>query len=92
MLHLPVEKRDFELLQGGDALATYEFNTKTATHTFCTHCGIHAFNVPRLSPERYSVNARSLDSVDMASLRPRMFDGRNWEEAARACRAEEAGN
>jgi hypothetical protein len=90
VLHLPAEKSDFELLQGEDALATYEFNTKTAKHIFCRHCGIHAFNVPRLNPDRYSVNARCLDGVDLAALQPRLFDGRNWEEAARARRAEEA--
>ena len=89
VLHLPVALEDFELLRGEEALSTYRFNTNTARHIFCRHCGIHAFNVPRLHPERYSVNARCLDGIDVSALRPRTFDGRNWEEAARARRTEQ---
>ena len=89
ILHLTVSPKDFELLCGADALTTYQFNTNTAKHTFCKHCGIHAFNTPRLHPDRISVNARCLEGVDLAALRPRFFDGRNWEEAARLRRAAE---
>ena len=91
ILHLTVSPEDFELLCGEDALTTYQFNTNTAKHTFCKHCGIHAFNTPRLHPDQISVNARCLEGVDIAALRPRFFDGRNWEEAARARRATEGG-
>jgi len=77
------------LLRGGDALTIYQFNTNTANHTFCRYCGIHSFYTPRLHPDMISVNARCLDGVDPATLQPRFFDGRNWEEAARARRAEE---
>ena len=59
-----------------------QFNTGTAKHTFCRHCGIHAFYQPRTDPENYSVNARCLDDYDPAVMQPRrLFDGRNWEEA-----------
>lgn len=91
ILHLTVLPQDFELLSGAEALTTYQFNTKTAKHTFCRHCGIHAFNTPRLHPDQISVNARCLDGIDLATLQPRLFDGRNWEEAARVRRAEEGG-
>jgi hypothetical protein len=92
ILHLGAAREDFELLSGDDALATYQFNTGTARHMFCRHCGIHAFGVPRLHPDRITVNARCLDGVDVAALKPsRLFDGHNWEEAARARRGEEAG-
>jgi hypothetical protein len=92
ILHLGAAREDFELLSGDDALATYQFNTGTARHMFCKHCGIHAFGVPRLHPDRITVNARCLDGVDVAALKPsRWFDGHNWEEAARARRAEDAG-
>jgi hypothetical protein len=81
-VHLIVPPEDFELLSGKDALTTYRFNTGTAQHTFCSHCGIHAFYVPRSDPDKFSVNARCLDGIDAAQLRPkRHFDGRNWEEA-----------
>jgi hypothetical protein len=46
---------------------------------------MHPFYVPRSDPDKISVNARCLDGVDPASLRPsRFFDGRNWEKAQRA--------
>jgi hypothetical protein len=90
ILHLGAAREDFELLSGKDALATYQFNTATAQHIFCKHCGIHSFGVPRLHPDRITVNARCLDNIDPADLKPsRLFDGRNWEEAARARRAAE---
>ena len=88
ILHLIVPPEDFELLQGGDDLATYQFNTNTAKHTFCRHCGMHPFYVPRSDPDKISVNARCLDGVDPAALRPtKFFDGRNWEAAQQARRA-----
>ena len=92
ILHLPVQRADFELLAGEDAITTYRFNTGTAEHVFCTTCGIHPWGVPRVRPDRLTVNARCLDNVDHAKLTPkRFFDGQNWEEAARRYRAAESG-
>jgi hypothetical protein len=72
----------FKLLCGEGELTTYRFNTGTAQHTFCRHCGIHAFYVPRSDPDQISVNARCLDDIDVSVLKPsRFFDGRNWEAA-----------
>ena len=82
ILHLPVPLDRFKLLCGEGELTTYRFNTGTAQHTFCRHCGIHAFYVPRSDPDQISVNARCLDEIDVAALKPsRFFDGRNWEAA-----------
>jgi hypothetical protein len=36
-LHLIVPPEQFQLVSGKDDLTTYEFNTKTAKHTFCKH-------------------------------------------------------
>jgi len=80
-LHLIVELAQFELLSGADALTTYQFNTKTARHTFCKVCGIHPFYVPRSDPDKIDVNVRCLDGIDLAALKLQHFDGRNWEEA-----------
>jgi len=94
ILHLIVLPGQFELLHGEEELelATYQFNTNTAKHTFCRACGMHPFYVPRSDPDKISVNARCLDGVDPARLRPsRFFDGRNWEEAQRDRRASEEG-
>jgi hypothetical protein len=82
ILHLVVPLERFTLLQGEAALTTYRFGTQVAQHTFCRHCGIHAFYTPRSDPDKVSVNARCLDDVDVAALQPsRSFDGRNWEAA-----------
>ena len=83
-LHLIVPPERFALLQGEGELATYRFNTGTARHTFCRHCGIHPFYVPRSDPDKIDVNARCLDGIDPASLRPHAFDGRNWEAAIKS--------
>ena len=84
ILHLPAEPEHFELLRGKNALTVYTFGTGVAQHTFCSHCGMHAFYVPRSQPDRITVNARCLDAIDGPSLKPaRFFDGRHWEEAQR---------
>ena len=84
ILHLPVGVEDFALLRGKNSLAVYTFGTGIAQHTFCSHCGMHPFYVPRSQPDRITVNARCLDGIDGPSLKPsRFFEGRHWEEAQR---------
>jgi len=79
-LHLIVPKSDFRLLSGGDVLTTYEFNTRTAKHLFCSVCGIKSFYVPRSHPDGYSVNARCLDEGTVEEMVVKRADGRNWEK------------
>ncbi len=83
-LHLIVPPAQFELVSGADALTTYQFNTRIAKHTFCKHCGMHPFYVPRSDPDKIDVNARCLDGVDVATLSIKQFDGRHWEDAIQA--------
>ena len=84
ILHLGTAPEDFELLRGKDALTAYTFGTGVAQHTFCSHCGMHAFYIPRSQPDTISVNARCLDGIDATSLKPTgFFDGSHWEEAQR---------
>ena len=80
-VHLIVAPEDFQLVSGGDDLATYEFNTRVAKHHFCRECGVHPFYVPRSDPDKVDVNVRCLDGVDLSELAPAAFDGRNWETA-----------
>ena len=80
-LHQIVPPERFELLCGKEDLATYQFNTKVARHTFCKVCGIHPFYVPRSDPDKIDVNVRCLDGIDVSTLTLRPFDGRHWEEA-----------
>lgn len=78
-LHLIVPKSRFRLLSGEGALTTYQFNTGTARHLFCSACGIKSFYVPRSHPDSYSVNARCLDEGTVKAMKIVPKDGRNWE-------------
>ena len=78
-MHVAPER--FELISGKDDLTTYEFNTKTAKHMFCKHCGMHPFYVPRSDPDKIDANARCIDGIDVDALSVKGFDGRNWEQA-----------
>ena len=80
-LHLIVPKSQFKLLTGADVLSTYEFNTGTAKHRFCSVCGIKSFYVPRSHPDGYSVNARCLDAGTVQGMKVKQMDGVNWEQS-----------
>jgi len=80
ILHWIVEADQFDLLQGEDALTTYQFNTRRAEHYFCESCGVQSFYRPRSHPDGFSVNARCLRDVPLSSLTIEPFDGANWEE------------
>src|SRR5437762_4159278 len=83
----PAADADLRILAGEGDLTLYQFNTKTAKHYFCKHCGVHPFIRPRLDPGRWAVNVRCIDKVDLSSIPVRQFDGEHWEEAARAFHA-----
>jgi hypothetical protein len=87
-LHLFARKDQFKLLSGEDALTSYQFNTKTARHLFCSHCGIKSFYVPRSHPDGFSVNARCLDEGTVQAMTLRKIDGKNWEKHYPAGRGE----
>jgi len=80
-VHIIVPLAQFELRSGAGDLTEYRFNTAVAKHSFCRHCGIHPFYVPRSDPDKIDVNVRCLEGVDVAKLAVDRFDGRNWEEA-----------
>ena len=83
-LHLIVPASRFRLLSGADELVEYTFNTGAAKHRFCGHCGIKSFYVPRSHPHGFSVNARCLDDVELATLNVIPFDDRNRTAAMAA--------
>ncbi len=80
-LHLIVPATRFKLTSGKDALTTYTFNTGVAKHTFCKHCGVKAFYIPRSNPEGVSVNVNCLD-IQPEAVTVVEFDGQNWEQNA----------
>jgi hypothetical protein len=73
-LHLIVPRTRFRLLRGANALSDYRFNTGTAQHLFCRHCGVKSFYVPRSNPDGYSVNLRCLDRSTIAEVLIEPFD------------------
>jgi hypothetical protein len=79
-LHLTVPRSRFTLLQGAQDLTSYQFNTRTAKHLFCSHCGIKSFYVPRSHPDGFSVNARCLDEGTVERMTIRPANGREWEK------------
>ena len=81
-LGLTVPRSRFVLLSGEDSLATYTFNTSTAKHLFCRHCGIKSFYIPRSHPNGYNVNVRCLDPGTIKTLTTRPFNGQEWEKHA----------
>jgi len=87
-LHLVVPKERFTLLSGADLLTEYRFNTGRAKHLFCSICGIKSFYVPRSHPDGISVNARCIDEGTIEEMTVGQTDGRNWEKAYPAGRAE----
>jgi hypothetical protein len=78
-LHLIVPAERFVLISGRDDLTTYTFNTGAAKHTFCSHCGVKPFYIPRSHPDGVSVNVRCLDDGTVLSMNVQPFDGSNWE-------------
>jgi hypothetical protein len=80
-LHLTVPKSRFQLIAGDEFLTTYQFNTGTARHLFCSVCGIKSFYVPRSHPDGYSVNVRCLDEGTVEELAVTFTNGKEWEKA-----------
>jgi hypothetical protein len=79
-LHLVVPADRFRLLTDAGALTSYQFNTGTARHLFCSVCGIKSFYVPRSHPDGYSVNARCLDAGTVTGMHTSLCDGNDWEK------------
>ena len=80
-LHLIVPASRFRLLSGVDDLVEYTFNTGTARHLFCRHCGIKSYYVPRSHPDGYDINARCLDQGSVVSMSVSGFDDGNRDLA-----------
>jgi len=83
-VHLIVPAARFRLLQGEDALTEYRFNTGTARHLFCTHCGVKSFYVPRSHPHGYSINVRCIDEGTLQGYELSLFDDNDRDAATAA--------
>lgn len=83
-LHLIVPASRFRLIAGTEDLTEYRFNTGTARHLFCRHCGVKAFYVPRSHPDGWSVNVRCLDAGTVERVNVTAFDDNDREAATAA--------
>jgi hypothetical protein len=83
-LHLIVPAVRFRLLSGAESLVEYTFNTGTARHLFCGHCGIKSFYVPRSHPDGFDINGRCLDEGTVAQMTVAPFDDNDRDAATAA--------
>lgn len=56
------------IVQGAGALTLYQFNTLTAKHYFCRHCGIQTHHQRRSNPTQYGYNVGCLEGVNPFQL------------------------
>ena len=80
-LHLIVPASRFSLLKGEDHLSCYTFNSGIAKHSFCRHCGIKPYYIPRSNPDGVDVNVNCLDQMPK-QVTIVEFDGDDWEANA----------
>lgn len=75
MTYVPLEA--VTVISGADSLACYSFNTGVAQHRFCANCGIHLFHQTRSDPDKYAINAATLEGVRPYEdfLEAPVFDG-----------------
>jgi hypothetical protein len=67
----------FHLHAGDGEMQRYLFNKHVIQHQFCRTCGVEAFSYGKLpdGTEMVAINARCLDGVDVASLKPAPYNG-----------------
>jgi hypothetical protein len=78
-LMVRVHESRFRLIAGSDALAQYQFHTRTAQHYFCKVCGIYPFHRKRFTPDNFGVNVHCLEDFDPRGIAVRRADGASME-------------
>ena len=74
-----VPDSQFKLLAGKDAQNDYQFNKKHIHHLFCKTCGVRSFGHGKApdGSEMFAINVRTLDDVDLDSLKVQKVDGKS---------------
>ncbi|ETR74848.1 aldehyde-activating protein [Afipia sp. P52-10] len=79
----------FRLLTDEDALADYQFGSKSAHHLFCKHCGVRPFgrgDIPEIGGAYVAIQVATLDNAEPDELIEaplKYFNGRDndwWSE------------
>ncbi|MFC3022436.1 GFA family protein [Vibrio zhugei] len=63
-----VKLSGIRIVSGAENLTLYQFNTHTAKHFFCSHCGIYTHHQRRSNPTEYGFNIGCLDGVNPFDL------------------------
>jgi hypothetical protein len=72
-------KEKLSISSGGEVLVTYKFNKHVLEHMFCKDCGVQPFSFG-INPSGVStaaVNVRTLNGVDIESLKKNFYDGKS---------------
>jgi hypothetical protein len=59
-----VSLNEIKFIQGEQDLSLYQFNTNTAKHYFCRHCGIYTHHQRRSNPNQYGFNVACLEGIN----------------------------
>ena len=71
-------ENDFKIIKGEKLLKLYQYYTKAAKHYFCSICGIHTHNRPRINPKIFGINVACVEGIDPFELKNiRLNDGEN---------------
>lgn len=64
-----VAVEDLRVEAGAESLSLYTWNTGTAKHYFCKHCGIYTHHQRRIDPNVCGVNVGCFDHLKMEDFR-----------------------
>lgn len=67
-LMVKVHESKFTLISGKNSLSEYQFHTKTASHFFCSQCGIYPFHRKRVTPDFFGINVYCLTGFDPSGI------------------------
>ena len=80
--HIMIPEALMRVTSGVNDLQEYRFNTKTAVHMFCKHCGVCPFYRPRSNPDCYAVTLYCVAPGTIKTVIIKTFDGADWESFA----------
>ncbi|RKH63523.1 GFA family protein [Corallococcus aberystwythensis] len=74
-----VPPEQFKSLSGADVVKTYQFNKKVINHLHCPTCGVESYATGKGpdGKEMFAVNLRCVDGVDLSTLQPYAYNGRD---------------
>jgi hypothetical protein len=76
---------------GAALLTLYQWNTRRASHYFCSRCGIYVFHRKRAAPDHFGVNVFCLHDFDPSSVPVRATAGASMSVEDPAARPEWPG-